>query len=365
MFGKPAQTSTFGSGATSGLFGAKPASPFGAANNTTGTQAQNPNSSNQYYGDRPAPAPPTTGTVDPAYFPSWQQDPSTTTSSSNVPPHLFHSISAMEAYRGASPDELRAMDYQQNRKNATPQQQPAAGGFGAPATGGFGQAAPTNTFGQAPATSTFGAKPAGGMFGAAPATNTGFGQSSGGFGQSSNTTGGLFGQSQQQPATTGFGQSSTTGGGLFGQPAQAQPAASGGLFGNTSTGFGAQPAQPAATNTFGSFGAAKPATTGFGATAGGFGSGAATNTFGQQPAAAPAAPTFGGFGQNQNQNQTQQPAATGGLFGGGGFGKLSHPQAWHKLMDRPQQSTTTTCPAFWWAVWSSAACSTRYWGHVW
>jgi nuclear pore complex protein Nup98-Nup96 len=319
MFGaKPAQTNTFGSGATSGLFGAKPASPFGAAN-TGSTQAQNPNTSNPYYGDRPAPAPPTTGTADPAYFPSWQQDPSGTSSTSNLPPHLFHNVSAMEAYRGASPDELRAMDYQQNRKNATPQQ-PAAGGFGAPATGGFGQAAPTNTFGQQPATSTFGAKPAGGLFGAAPAANTGFGQSSGGFGQSS-TGGGMFGQTQQQPASTGFGQPAQTGG-LFGQPAQA-PATGGGLFGNTSTGFGAQPAQPAATNTFGSFGAAKPATTGFGApAAGGFGSGAATNTFGQTPAAGTGS-TFGGFGATQNQ---QQAPATGGLFGGGGFGQNNQQQ---------------------------------------
>lgn len=219
------------------------------------------------------------------------------------------------------------MDYQQNRKNATPQQQPAAGGFGAPATSGFGQPAQsTSTFGQQPATSTFGAKPATGLFGAPAATgSTGFGQSSGGFGQAA-PTGGLFGQ-PQQPASTGFGQTNTTGGGLFGQPAQpAQPATGGGLFGNTSTGFGAQQnqQQPAATSTFGSFGQAKPATTGFGTSSGGFGSGT-TSTFGQQPAASTS--TFGGFGQAQ-QNQ-QQPAANGGLFGGGGgFGKYHLRPCW-------------------------------------
>ena len=113
------------------------------------------------------------------------------------------------------------------------QQQQTLGftGFGAkPATttGGFGQ---TNTtggglFGAKPATTTggFGQTNTAGsnLFGAKPATTTG------GFGQTNTTGGGLFGA---KPATTtgGFGQTNTTGGGLFG----AKPATTTGGFGQT------------------------------------------------------------------------------------------------------------------------------------
>ncbi|KXS19623.1 hypothetical protein M427DRAFT_53029 [Gonapodya prolifera JEL478] len=221
----------------------------------------------------------------------------------------FQTISAMEAYKTWSFEELRLKDYELGKKTASAT--PAAGGiFGAaqPAAGGFG-------FGAAAAPAT--TQPAGGLFGAAaptafgaPATTqpaTGFG-----FGAQQPAAGtGLFGQ-PQQPAATGFGFGGQPAGG-FG--AQQQPATTGGLFGAAQPaaggfGFGAA-AAPAATAAPFSFGAA-PAST------------AAPSLFGA-PAAAPAPSAFGGFGA----------AATttgGGLFGAkpattqaGGFGFGAQP----------------------------------------
>ncbi|GAA6059259.1 hypothetical protein JCM10212_006652 [Sporobolomyces blumeae] len=172
------------------------------------------------------------------------------------------------------------------------------------------------------------------MFGA---SNTGFG----GFGQQNQQQ-----QQQQQPGAT-----------------------SGGLFGNTSGGFGSsfgasstpafgQPAQPAQSTGFGGFGSTTPSAPAFGAntstpafgsapsTGGGlfgsantnsansgfsFGGGGTTSAFGSNANTAagttsgglfgsapkPATTGFGGFGQPA---QPQQPAATGGLFGGGATG---------------------------------------------
>ena len=179
---------------------------------------------------------------------------------------------------------------------------PAGGLFGStttPATGstgfgGFGQTA---------------AQPA------APATNTGLG---GGLFGSNNTTsttttgGGLFGQQNQQqpaqqPAATGglFGGSNTSS--LFGKPAT--PAGqTGGLFGST------QPAQPAAPSG-GLFGGGTTSTTGGGL----FGTSTTTPAQGQQPSTGGLFGGGGGLFGQQNQ-QTQQPAATGttgSLFGGG------------------------------------------------
>ncbi|CAE6428515.1 unnamed protein product [Rhizoctonia solani] len=238
-----------------------------------------------------------------------------------------------------------------------PAQQQSTGLFGQPAnttattgTGLFGQQSnnPTGAFGSnTGATSSFGS---GGLFGAKPATTGAFGttttQPSTGFGSFGQTnqaqtgqTTGIFGQpqqNQQQPATTGFGfgASNTANKPLFGQPAtQTQTT---GLFGqpaqqNTGTGLFGQPAQNTATT--------QPAQTG--GLFGGFGQNQqqnqtqpaqpSTGLFGQPAQAQPAAPTgtglFGGggglFGQS-NQQQQQQPATslfgkpagtTGGLFG--------------------------------------------------
>ncbi|KAK3707549.1 hypothetical protein LTR37_012044 [Vermiconidia calcicola] len=134
------------------------------------------------------------------------------------------------------------------------------GGFGANANNSspFGQSKPA--FG-APATTSSG----GGMFGSNTATTGGFGGGGGfggttntGGGFSGNTSGGLFGQQQNKPATTGFGATST----------------SGSLFGggnNTSGGFGASnttASNPFSTNT--------ASNTGFGATNTGGGGGGFT-----------------------------------------------------------------------------------------
>lgn len=294
---------------------------------------------NQYNPGPYGPAP-QNGSAAPAYYPSWQQDPSTSTvGASSGPPHLFNHISAMDPYKGASPEELRAVDYQQGRKTAG-----TAGGFGQPAaatTSTFGQPAQTtNAFGAPAQNNTFGAPKPGGLFGSSTPATSGFGQTSGGFGASSSTTtGGLFGQPQQQQQQQAgglFGANNTnatgTTGGIFGQPQQ-QPATAGtGLFGSTNNAFGGQQQNQQQGSTFGSgFGATqnKPAfgaapTSGFGTT-----NTASTTTGGG---------LFGGgtnnssfsFGQNnQQQNQQQQQQQPGGLFGGSTLGQ-------------PQQNTGTS-----------------------
>lgn len=339
LFGAPASTPAFGAAnnttggglfgqQSGGGFGSTPASTFGSASVGAGVQHGQPSNEIHNYPTGPPPPLPGTGTQAPLYQPTWQRDPATSSMAANAPPpHLFHAITAMEAYRGGSNEELRLMDYMQNRKEPTAQQ-PAAGastGFGQTAAStGFGS---TSVFGQQPATTTpaFGApKPAGGLFGSTSTGTSGFGSTpaAGGFG-STTTGGGLFGQ--QSNTTNTFGQQNNTGGGLFGSNTnQQQPAASGGLFGSSTNAFGQnnQTQQPASTG-FG-FGAAKPA---FGATAPatGFGSTPAAGTstgFGQTNTTNPS--PFGGFGA---QNTTQ-PQQTGGLFGGGstGFGQTNTQQ---------------------------------------
>ncbi|GAA5943757.1 uncharacterized protein JCM15063_005828 [Sporobolomyces koalae] len=164
---------------------------------------------------------------------------------------------------------------QPNQQQA--QQQPAQGGglFGN-TSGGFG-----SSFG-ASSTPAFGA-PA-----QQPAQNTGFG----GFGATTSTTP-AFGSAAS--ATPAFGSTPSTGGGLFGSAPATNTANTGFSFGGGGTSaFGSNTNTGTGTTGGGLFGAAKPATTG-----------------------------FGGFGQPAQPAQPQQPAA-GGLFGGGaatgGFG---------------------------------------------
>ncbi|KAF7981731.1 hypothetical protein HWV62_32335 [Athelia sp. TMB] len=217
----------------------------------------------------------------------------------------YQSITAMPAYRGSSYEELRVQDYQQGRKTA----------------GGFGQTA----------------------FGATPAQ------------PSTSTSGGLFGQPAQQPATSSiFG-----GGGAFGQPSQPAAAA-------PSTGFGAfgQPAAQSNTATtgggiFGSFGQQtqqqqQPATGAFGqpaapATGGGlFGN---SGAFGQaNNQAKPAG--FGAFGSSESivhvssivaHISTAAPSTTGATFGGGNAFGASNTQQTQQpstgLFGQPAQNT--------------------------
>ena len=262
---------------------------------------------------------------------------------------------------------------QQQQQQPQQSQPPASGGlFGGASTGGFGS---STTGGFGGTSGAFGApKPA-----STPSFS--FGQSasqppaSGGlFGQQQQQQpqgGGLFGQQQQQqpqtsaPATGGlFGQTQNTGGGLFGQQNQQQQPTStpfGGfgqgatqnkpLFGGTSTGtstFG-QPAQAQNKPAF-SFGqpASTPAPSGglFGATstatsAPGFGASAAPTS---QPATGGGL-FGGGFGQQNQQQQQQQP--TGGLFGaskpatgGGLFGGLGQSTSQPQTGGLFGQSTT-------------------------
>lgn len=286
---------------------------------TAAPGSSSPAPSNQVfqYTNNPPPPIPQTGTANPPYQPTWQRDPPPSIGRDAPPPHLFHVINAMEPYRGGSFEELRMLDYQQGRKEPTAQPAPAATGFGQPAasgfgtsSGGFGQPAATpSTFGQAKPGGLFGSTGATSTFGAPAATTSTFGQAQ--------STGGLFGQQQQQPTTSTFGQpaAGATTGGLFGQPA-AQPAATGGLFGSNPNPFGQTSAQQPQSTGFGGFGAAAAKPAGFGATPGttnAFGQTGTTTGFGQTPAA-PAPTSFGGFGQTQQQPQQQQQA-TGGLFG--------------------------------------------------
>ena len=121
--------------------------------------------------------------------------------------------------------ELRAQDYQQNRKTAPAAPTTTFGGFGASTgTGAFGSSAPAATpaFGQTQNTTA-------GFFGSTQANST----TTGPFGGA----GSVFGK----PATPAFGQGNTgTTGGVFGQPAA-----------NTSTGFGQT---NTGTSAFGGFG---------------------------------------------------------------------------------------------------------------
>ncbi|QRV91192.1 nucleoporin [Ceratobasidium sp. AG-Ba] len=362
-------TGTFGStnttGTTGGIFGAaKPATGlFGSTTTTTATPAATGQGQ---------------GTASPAYVVTQERDTAVGGGSTTL---HYQSITAMPAYRNFSFEELRAQDYLAGRKNSTSSGFGQTSAFGAPTT----TAPATNIFGQTQQnqpqqqqTSIFGqpAQPAqtGGLFGQntnqsqQPATNV--------FGQPATNTGtGLFGQPQQpqQPQqTTGlFGQpaapaANTTGTGLFGQPAQpAQTNAFGTNTGTSTFGSGGLFAPKPATTGFGS----TPTTTGFGATGSAFGQpqnqpGQTTSIFGQpqnqqqnqtQPTTTfgfgannttnkplfgqPAQPTTGLFGQpaqpaqqttsifgQAQPNTTTQPAATGGIFGGG-FGQQQQNQA--------------------------------------
>ena len=195
----------------------------------------------------------------------------------------------------------------------------------------FGTAAPASTattFGSTPAPTGFGG---GSLFGNTQqnTATTGFGVQQqqqqqpagsnvfGSFGSNTQQPAGssLFGANQQKPATTGlFGQqTATTGGGLFGAT---QPAANNNPFGTSTN-----------TQQTGSLFGAKPATTGTGL----FGApqNAQTNTGGSS--------LFSGFG-NQTQNQPQQQQGTT-LFGSLNTNTQPKPSLFGA---QPQQSTGTS-----------------------
>lgn len=248
----------------------------------------------------------------------------------------------MQPYQKYSFEELRLADYNAGRRYGNGTGQAGAfgsstfgGGFGNANTGGFGnntattgglfgggQQSSSAGFGSNTSTTGFGG---GGLFGNNNAAKPGglFGQQS-----SSTTTGGLFGTSNNTTGSfgtnntaNGFGTSNNTTGGLFGNTNnQVKPA---GLFGTTNT---------APNNTGFSFGnnnTATPASTGGGLfgnnnqqASAGFGAGFGANN---QTQAKPSlfSNATGGFGPASTQGQSTSLFGTsnnnntsgGGLFG--------------------------------------------------
>lgn len=201
----------------------------------------------------------------------------------------FQSITCMPAYAGSSFEELRVLDYNQNRRYGTANG--TSNGFG---TATFGSAAPGTS---------------GGLFGSAPSQSSPFGQPAG-----TNATS-IFGQNNAPQTSSIFGSSTNTGSTPFG------PTQSTGLFGanNTSSMFGANNPATQTSNMFGSnnstaatpaFGQSNNGSNPFGAQSNSsnlFGAGSNNNNaFGQNNNTATAKPfSFGGstntgFGQNTN-----------------------------------------------------------------
>lgn len=265
-----------------------------------------------------------------------------------------------DPYKKWSAEELRLADYAQGRRHGNAS---GGGAFGVGSNfggGGFGTNTNTNT-----STNT-----GGGLFGNSSntATNTGGG---GLFGSNTSTSG--FGQSTN---TGGFGanaaNTNTGGGGLFGS----KPAGGGGLFGNnqsqqsggfgtsTSGGFGANNN----TNTGAGFGAGntgggglfgsnnqqqnKPAGGSFGntSTTPSTGFGGTSNTFGANNANTGGGGLFGNTNSQQpgggglfgNNANTQQQQNTGGGFGGFGQQNQNQNQQGGGLFGNNQQQKPAT-----------------------
>ncbi|EME45774.1 hypothetical protein DOTSEDRAFT_71457 [Dothistroma septosporum NZE10] len=312
--------SLFGGGGTTGGFGANNTTQnnaFGSTSNTGGFGANNTTNTGGFGGGFGASTTATNnqGSAAVPFQAFTEKD-----AASNQTSH-YQSITMMQPYQGKSFEELRVEDYAQGRRFGN--QNGQAGTFGQ--STGFGG----STFG---ANNNTTAPTTGGLFGGnnnnttTTTGNTGFGgfgatnnntSTTGGFGQTSTNTGGLFGSAQNKPTTGLFGNTTNTtttggfgsntgntGGGLFGGSGgfgannNNQQQQIGGLFGASNQ----QQNKPA----LGGFGST-PTNTGFGTTnnntntGGLFGS--STNTSGN---------TGGGlFGSTNNQPQQQ----TGGLFG--------------------------------------------------
>ncbi|KAL1917286.1 uncharacterized protein VTP21DRAFT_4942 [Calcarisporiella thermophila] len=297
LFGqKPATTTTgFGSTTGTGLFGST------GSSTTTGFGSTTPGfgASNLVGGN---------GTASPAYEVTSDKD------ATSGQMNMFHSITAMPAYRNWSFEELRFQDYQQNRKSAST---------------GFG--------------SSFGATSA------AP-TSTGFGTASTPFGSTSST--GMFGQQQQQQ-TPAFGQTTTGGfgtaggfgstqstGGIFGS--QPSTGTSGGLFGSKtpSTPFGATTG-----TTTGGFGG-----TGFGTSTSGFGTQQQNTPFSFGQASTSQTPAFGQTGTTPGFGQAAQTSQPGSLFGATSttpaFGAATSTATPSFGFGQQSTAQTSTTPAF-------------------
>ncbi|CAH2038386.1 unnamed protein product [Thlaspi arvense] len=334
-------TSAFGSSA----FGSTP-SPFGAQ----GAQASTPTFGGSGFGQSPFGGQQQGGSRAVPYAPTVEADTGTGTQ----PAGKLESISAMQAYKDKSHEELRWEDYQRGDKGGPNPagQSPGNAGFGVSAaqpnpfspSPAFGQtpANPTNPFPSATSTNPFAPQTptiASSGFGAATSNfgSSPFGvtNSSNLFGSTSSTTTSVFGSSSAFGTTTSsplFGSSSTPG------------------FGSSSSIFGSAPAQ-GATPAFGntqssSLFSSNPST---GQTGSAFGqTGSAFGQFGQS-----SAPAFGqtnifnkpstGFGNMFSSSstlttsssspfgqttpagmtpfQTAQPVQTSNAFGFNNFGQ--------------------------------------------
>ncbi|KAL4921695.1 nuclear protein 96-domain-containing protein [Aspergillus aurantiobrunneus] len=315
-------TSGFGSTNTGGgLFGSKPAGGgFGSTTGTSsgfGTGTGFGSNTGSGFGSGTGTAfqavPPSDGTGSTPFSAFTEKD-----AASTVMNH-YQSISFMQPYSKYSFEELRLGDYNQGRRYGNGSGQ--AGAFGSSAFGGgsgfgtqqqstgfgstsspFGGAAATSApsaFGSTQTTGGFGSSTSNPLFGATKPANSLFG----GGASSGTTQPSLFGTTSNN-TNTGFGSSGTgtgnafgSGGSLFGsnnqQQQQNKP-----LFGGTgSSGFGGFGTQNTSSST--PFGGTAATSSPFG---------------GQQQQSGTSA--FGGFGQNQNQNQTQNKGLFGG-FGGG------------------------------------------------
>ncbi len=300
LFGSNQQQQSGGFGAT--------ATPFGQQPNTGATSAFGP--SNAFGGSSfGSAAPAQDGTGHTKFQPTTSTDTMMKQGQQSSINTRHQCITCMKEYENKSLEELRCEDYIANRK-----------GIGAVGGGGM--------FGQQPAATS----PAGG----------------GVFGQTTSSSGGLFGQQQNKPmfGTTGIG-AATSAAPSFGGFGQSSQAGGGGLFGaNKPTGFGAPVATvaPAFGAPTGGFGAATSQPSGggiFGSTTPAFGTnttggfGAATSQPGGMFGATTSQPTafgttnttpgFGGFG-------AQQPSQNIGLFGANnqnkpstGFGGFGQP----------------------------------------
>ncbi|KAG0142457.1 hypothetical protein CROQUDRAFT_97540 [Cronartium quercuum f. sp. fusiforme G11] len=316
LFGaKPAVTNTFGTTTTgfgNNAFGQAAVTPFGATNTTAAAN----------------------GTANPLYAAHTLVENESTPSQKST----FNSISAMDAYKNWSFEELRFQDYMQGRKTAVPtnnafgaqqSQQPAGfGGFNANTNanqpGGFNQPQQqAGIFGNpAPAGNAFGLQaPAGGIFGqqAAGATNA--------FGQTQNNTNNApFGAPAAQPANA-FGNNSLFGSNTTSNAFGAQPAKPS-IFGNTTNTFGASTTAPATNNLFGQANTTQTQGGLFGAQPNQ--TQPSTGLFGQNTTNTG---TTGLFGNNNNQNTTAKP---GGLFGSTGQSNSLFGQT------QPNQATTAS-----------------------
>ncbi|KAF0382647.1 Nuclear pore complex protein Nup98-Nup96 [Gigaspora margarita] len=272
-------TSTFGFGAPAsnptggGLFGTPTVSPFGGTGTSTAT-----------------PSPPPNGTANPSYTTTSEKDPAGTL-------NVFHSISAMPAYRNFSFEELRLQDYQLNRKQLGTGSN--FGGIGG-VTPSFGATSTPSAFGAAPSgfgsvSPAFGAKsttqPQPFAFGGG-ATAT---PAAGGFGAQVGPSSQLFGPQKPFGAPTGgFGTATQSAvGSGFGSGIGSGIGGGGGLFGATTT-----PATPPfgkTTTTAPAFGQNNVGFGGLSSTGFGFGNKTTTaaSGFNITPSTTPA---FGGFG---------------------------------------------------------------------